>query len=139
MFFKKFKGLCVFQDCRMLLKSFLSFPKGLVVKIDFYNGMKLTRSKQTLLQRAGEDTNFNESFTFSTAGKNIDNCNYVISVLLVSRNGNKTQLELGQIALGSFMFAQGAGLQHWQEMLTQTRNVVSKWHPITSSFRLFQT
>lgn len=112
---------------------------GLIVKIDFYNGMKLVRSKQTLLQRAGEDTNFNESFTFSTAGKNIDNCNYVISVMLVSRAGNKTQLELGQIALGSFMFAQGAGLQHWQDMLNQTRNVVSKWHQISSSFRLFQT
>ena len=109
------------------------------MKIDFYNGMKLVRSKQTLLQRAGEDTNFNESFTFSTAGKNIDNCNYVISVMLVSRAGNKTQLELGQIALGSFMFAQGAGLQHWQDMLNQTRNVVSKWHQISSSFRLFQT
>lgn len=112
---------------------------GLIVKIDFFNGMKLVKTKQTLLQRAGEDTNFNESFTFSTAGKSIDNCNYVISVMLVSRTGNKTQLELGQIALGSFMFAQGAGLQHWQEMLSQTRNAVSKWHQISSSFRLFQT
>lgn len=125
-------------NCRILIIILFS-PTGLVVKIDFYNGMKLVKSKQTLLQRAGPDTNFNESFTFSTAGKNIDNCNYVISVMLVSRTGNQNQLELGQVALGSFMFAQGAGLQHWQEMLTQTRNVVSKWHPISPSFRLFQT
>ena len=112
---------------------------GLVVRIEFYNGKKLIKTKQTMMQRAGEDTNFNESFTFGTAGKNIDNCNFVISVLLVSRTGNKTQLEMGQIALGSFVFAQGAGLQHWQEMLSQTRNVVSKWHQITSSFRLLRS
>ena len=118
---------------------FLKIIAGLVVKIEFYNGRKLLKTKQTMLQRAGEDTNFNESFTFGTAGKNIDNCNYVIYVLLVSRTGSKTQLELGQIALGSFVFAQGAGLQHWQEMLAQTRNVISKWHPITSSFRLLPT
>lgn len=40
-------------------------------------------------------------------------------------------IEIGHVTLGSFMYARGEGLLHWQEMQSKTKSVVMKWHQLS--------
>ena len=103
---------------------------GLVVRLQHFYGKKPIKVKSTLIQRIGEDTNFNESFAFSTSNRNIENFKFTVTAYETSRDGLFDDVELGHVNLGSFMFARGNGLIHWQEMTTKTRSIVTKWHPL---------
>lgn len=103
---------------------------GFYVRIHLYYGNKLVKTKQTLTQLPLPEVNFNESFAFSTSNKNIENFNFVVTLVKTDRQTLSGDVELGHVTLGSFMYARGAGLIHWQEMLAKTRNVVTKWHQL---------
>lgn len=45
-------------------------------------------------------------------------------------NFTLTDRILGSLVLGSFMFARGRGLAHWNEMLAKPRDHIQKWHPL---------
>jgi hypothetical protein len=104
---------------------------GFYVRLLVYYGNKLVKNKHTLTQMALPEVNFNESFAFSTTNKSIENFNFVVTLVKTKRQAIGSDVELGSVTLGSFMYARGAGLIHWQEMLAKTRNVVTKWHQLS--------
>ena len=38
---------------------------------------------------------------------------------------------IGRLVLGSFMFARGKELEHWNDMVANQKELVSMWHTIT--------
>lgn len=38
---------------------------------------------------------------------------------------------LGRVVLGSFMFARGKELDHWNEMVANQREQITDWHVLT--------
>ncbi|XP_053393176.1 synaptotagmin-15-like [Mercenaria mercenaria] len=104
---------------------------GFHVRLLLYYGNKLVKNKRTLTQMALPEVNFNESFAFSTTNKSIENFNFVVTLVKTNRQAISNDVDLGHVTLGSFMYARGAGLIHWQEMLAKTRNVVTKWHQLS--------
>ncbi|WAQ96666.1 SYT15-like protein [Mya arenaria] len=99
---------------------------GMYVRLQVCYGKKLLRTKQTLIQIPREELDFNESFSFTTSSKNIEHFNFLLTLMQTTRDAKCPDIELGHVALGSFMYARGDGLIHWQEMLAKTRNVVTK-------------
>lgn len=101
------------------------------VRLHLHYGNKLVKIKQTLTQAAIPEVNFNESFAFSTSNKNIDNFYFVVTLVQTHRSSMSRDVELGHVTLGSFMFARGPGLIHWQDMIAKTRAAVTKWHQLS--------
>lgn len=122
-------GIASFQSFYIRYCVFFFFS-GFYVRILLYYGNKLVKTKQTLTQLALPEVNFNESFAFSTSNKNIENFSFIVTLVKTDRHALSNDVELGHVTLGSFMYARGAGLIHWQEMLAKTRNVIAKWHPL---------
>ena len=50
---------------------------------------------------------------------------------LMSAILSSSEKQLGRVVLGSFMFARGKELDHWNEMLSKERDQVSHWHVLT--------
>lgn len=99
-------------------------------KVQFYYGNKLIKTKQTLSHIAGNELNFNESFSFRISGKNIENFSFILSLMQKTNSNLSQETELGHVTLGSFMHARGGGLIHWQAMLAKSRSTVTQWHPL---------
>ena len=38
---------------------------------------------------------------------------------------------IGRVQLGSFMFARGRALEHWNQMMARKRDHVLQWHTLT--------
>jgi len=112
------------------LNGFFFLISGFYIRLQLYYGKKLVKTKHTLIQCPAHELQFNESFSFSTSSKNIENFNFVVSLMQTTRGSDCPDVELGHVTLGSFMYARGDGLQHWQDMISKTRSVVTKWHQL---------
>ncbi|KAL4241077.1 calcium ion-regulated exocytosis of neurotransmitter [Mactra antiquata] len=103
---------------------------GFYVRLHLLYGNKIAKIKQTMTHAAGKELNFKESFAFSTSNKAIENFSFIVA-LVQSRDATaENDIEIGQVTLGSFTHARGAGLIHWQEMLSNSKSVVTKWHQL---------
>jgi isovaleryl-CoA dehydrogenase len=51
-------------------------------------------------------------------------------VTAIGRLGNHEE-EYGKVVVGPFMYARGEELMHWQEMMAQPRNAVTRWHQLS--------
>ena len=83
-----------------------------------------------MLRSSVSDPVFNESFSFSIHGKVVDTCSFEIALMTTSRTPLSHDEMYGRTVIGSFMFARGEELQHWQEMMSQPRVAISKWHSL---------
>ncbi|XP_060065394.1 synaptotagmin-15-like [Ylistrum balloti] len=110
----------------------LSFDKdsGTYVRIHMMHGRKLHKVKRTATYRATTDPTFNESFSFSLVGKVLDSCSFEISVMTSSKSPRSHDNVYGRIVIGSFMFSRGDELLHWQEMMSQPRTPIQRWHTL---------
>ncbi|KAK3592816.1 hypothetical protein CHS0354_019046 [Potamilus streckersoni] len=121
-------------SARDLRETDLESEKGYYVKLNFRYGRKIIKSKKTIIRRThGPEITFNESFTFNFSGKQVNSCNFVISLRKASRSGQDSGGEYGFVSFGSFMFARGEDLLHWQDMLAQPRMTIRKWHRLSFS------
>ncbi|XP_052263097.1 synaptotagmin-15-like isoform X4 [Dreissena polymorpha] len=101
---------------------------GFFIRIHVHYGKKLLKIKQTLVQGVGPEVHFNESFSFCTSNKSIDNFNFVLTLFQTAHASKEPEIEIGHVTLGSFMYARGDGLLHWQEMTSKTRQLITRWH-----------
>lgn len=101
------------------------------VRLHLHYGNKVVKIKQTLTQLAVPEVSFNESFSFSTSNKSIENFYFIVTLVQTHRTSLSSDIDLGQVVLGSFMFARGEGLIHWQEMIAKSRSAVTNWHQLT--------
>lgn len=90
------------------------------------------KSKKTMVRPTAEDPTFNEAFSFCTAGQPIETCNFVVSIMVCPKKYLGQNEIYGKAIVGSFMYARGEDLVHWQEMISQPRSTVNKWHSLTN-------
>lgn len=76
----------------------------------------------------GDEATFSDAFTFGVAGRYFDSCSLSFTVM-VSSDGVDYR-RLGKTVLGPFMYARGEELRHWQDMLTNPRSAVTRWHAL---------
>nr|XP_045605770.1 synaptotagmin-15-like isoform X1 [Procambarus clarkii] len=88
---------------------------------------KITKSKKTGVVKSSDSPSFNESFHFKVAPDALDTT--AVSVIITV--GRKADNVVGRVQLGSFMFSRGRALEHWNLMLSKSRQHVKQWHTLT--------
>lgn len=107
---------------------------GMYVKVQMNHARRPYKSKKSMVKPPSVDPTFNESFSFCIAGQPVDSCNFHITVVVCPK---KHQNEIyGKVVIGSFMFARGSELVHWQEMMSQPRTTVTEWHLLSNEMSL---
>ncbi|XP_013401578.1 synaptotagmin-15 [Lingula anatina] len=115
---------------RNLCKLDLDPETGVYVKVQHMVGRKLIKSKKTVAQRGTCDPVYNESYSFAVPGRALDSSNFQFTVMCTAPSRFSQDIEYGRVVVGSFMFAHGEDLLHWQEMIAQPRSAVAKWHAL---------
>ncbi|BFZ02988.1 hypothetical protein BsWGS_06027 [Bradybaena similaris] len=90
---------------------------------------KPVKAKKTEIIKKNCSPNFNESFTFKVPITSLDSVSVSIAVMQ-HVSGHKDK-QVGRIVLGSFMFARGKELDHWNEMIANQREQISHWHTLS--------
>ncbi|XP_071545665.1 synaptotagmin-15-like isoform X2 [Panulirus ornatus] len=88
---------------------------------------KVTKTKKTAVAKGSDSPSFNESFHFKVTPDALD----TTAVSVVVTVGKKSDNVVGRVQLGSFMFARGRALEHWNLMLSKKRQHVKQWHTLT--------
>nr|XP_022319811.1 synaptotagmin-15-like [Crassostrea virginica] len=101
------------------------------VRLQMLHGHKVCKTKNTMHQKASTEPTFNESFSFSMSGRIVDTCSFEISLITSTKTPFSHDEIYGKTVIGSFMFARGDELLHWQEMMNQPRSSVVKWHQLS--------
>lgn len=107
--------------------------------VRFNQGRNVLRTKKTSTKRESSAPVFNESMSFSVAGRLLESCSITFTLVAVGASTFSRDVELGQVSIGSFMFARGEELVHWQEMLHDPGKTVTKWHVMTTPSAPLQT
>ncbi|KAL3876862.1 hypothetical protein ACJMK2_034645 [Sinanodonta woodiana] len=98
------------------------------VKVQLVIQNKTVKSKKTEVVKKTEDPVFNESFTFKLPMASLDTANITVTAMQ-HQSGYKDKV-IGRVTIGSFMFARGKELQHWNEMVSNQREQVTYWHTL---------
>ncbi|XP_032777533.2 synaptotagmin-15-like isoform X1 [Daphnia magna] len=96
------------------------------VRLTLFNQTRAVKTKRTGIIRRSADPCYNESFHFRLEATNVDTTNIVLAI---HQPDNKDRI-LGRLVLGSFMFARGRGMAHWNEMFARPREHIQLWHPL---------
>ncbi|KAK2141170.1 hypothetical protein LSH36_1148g00001 [Paralvinella palmiformis] len=102
---------------------------------DFYMRVNLliqsrvTKTKRTAVIRHTCNPVFNESFNFKLTQNQLDSASVTINAIQVY--GATKDKCTGRVVLGSFMFARGKELDHWNEMISNKLQRISRWHALT--------
>ncbi|CAL1530169.1 unnamed protein product [Lymnaea stagnalis] len=99
------------------------------IKVTLMMQNKPVKVKKTELIKKSSSPNFNESFTFKVPNSGLDTASINIGVMK-HMSGHKDK-QLGRIVLGSFMFARGKELDHWNEMIASQREQILHWHTLS--------
>lgn len=101
------------------------------VTVDLYHGRRLMKSKKSLMHPGGAIVEIREAFTFVGAGRYLDSCSIALTVKARMRSELVTSDKaIGRLAVGPFQFARGQELLHWQEILSNPKTTVEKWHSL---------
>ncbi|XP_071034552.1 synaptotagmin-15 isoform X2 [Parasteatoda tepidariorum] len=118
--------------CRLKNLQGISSDALLYVKVQLYHGRKMIKCKRTVPQSSPSTTQqeilLDETFSFAVSGRFFDSCSFTFSVMVAGSSPLVKDTYHGQVVIGPFMYARGEQLQHWQEMLTNPRNMVMRWH-----------
>ncbi|CAC5402146.1 SYT15 [Mytilus coruscus] len=103
-------------------------PCDSYVKICLLVQNKVLKSKKTEVVKKTDNPNFSESFTFKLPVSNLDSASINITAMQ-HQSGYKDKV-FGRVILGSFMFARGRELDHWNEMVANQREQTTQWHSL---------
>jgi len=121
---------------------------GIYVKISLSQGHSTMKTKYTTIQDGSLDLHYNESFSFKVPPEDVDRSCLSIMVLttrnrsainqavssfksLITKGRYETAHKYGRIAIGSFMYCRGAQLMHWQDAISKSCQICTKWHPLS--------
>ncbi|KAK4292307.1 hypothetical protein Pmani_034904, partial [Petrolisthes manimaculis] len=96
-------------------------------RVSLMQQAKVVKMKKTSVVKSPDSPSFHESFHFKVSPDILDTTS--LSVLIVT--GRKADKVVGRVQLGSFMFARGKALEHWNLMLTKKREHVCQWHTLS--------
>ncbi|GAB6026378.1 synaptotagmin XV [Chamberlinius hualienensis] len=123
-------SLCFYDNIGRLTVSVFE-AKGLpetadtYAKVSFLQRNKVLKTKKTSIIKQSSDPKFNELHSFKSS--NLETASVVVHLYQVATNGSKDLL-VGRVAFGSYMFAKGRALEHWNDMLSNSREQIRKWH-----------
>lgn len=100
------------------------------VKVQLMVQNKTIKTKKTEIIKKNSNPVFNESFTFKLSLSALDTANVTITAMQ-PQTGYKDKV-IGKVTIGSFMFARGKELQHWNDMVANQREQVMNWHTLVS-------
>nr|XP_022315982.1 synaptotagmin-15-like isoform X2 [Crassostrea virginica]XP_022319655.1 synaptotagmin-15-like isoform X2 [Crassostrea virginica] len=101
-------------------------PSDTYVKVCVLVQNKVVKTKKTEVHKKTDTPNYNESFTFKLPVTSLDSASLSLTIMQHS-SGHKDKI-IGRVILGSFMFARGKELDHWNEMVANQRDQVTQWH-----------
>lgn len=124
--------------CRLKnLQGIIADNALVYVKVQLYHGRKMIKCKRTVplplsLSSGHQDKElvFDETFSFAVSGRFFDSCSFTFCVMVAGPSPLVKDTYHGQVVIGPFMYARGEQLQHWQEMLSNPRNMVMRWHTL---------
>ncbi|XP_046369955.1 synaptotagmin-15-like isoform X1 [Haliotis rufescens] len=90
---------------------------------------KMVKSKKTEVVKKSTSPTYNESFTFKLPVTSLDTASITLTAMQYY-SGHKDKA-IGRVVLGSFMFARGKELDHWNEMVANQKEQVSHWHVLS--------
>ncbi|KAI0212144.1 Synaptotagmin-15 [Lamellibrachia satsuma] len=99
------------------------------VKMCLLQQNKIIKTKKTEVVKRSTNPSFNESFTFKLPVSSLDIAS--ISLTAMQHMTGLKDKTLGRVVLGSFMFARGKELDHWNEMVANQREQITDWHVLT--------
>ncbi|XP_063597874.1 synaptotagmin-15-like [Penaeus indicus] len=109
------------------------------VKVSLMNQRRAVKTKKTTVVAACEEPQYNESFHFrprppSRGSTSPSSCMWrrapTLRPLLTAPNIPTGRL-VGRVIIGSFMFARGRALNHWNEVLSTPKEPIQFWHSLT--------
>ncbi|XP_069951944.1 synaptotagmin-15-like [Cherax quadricarinatus] len=99
------------------------------VKVALMSQRRAIKSKKTTVVAASDDPQYNESFHFRPPPA-LEGVHLNIQLHLAQNSTSKGRV-LGRVVIGSFMFARGRALNHWNEVLSTPKDAIQYWHPLT--------
>ncbi|XP_026996270.1 synaptotagmin-15 [Tachysurus fulvidraco] len=105
------------------------------VQVSLQIHTQVVKTKWTALTR-GTNPTFNEKLTFRLLPVQLDAACLSLEVQHVAREEpaevpsirTKTPISLGLVVIGPFMYARGRELEHWNEMISKSQELVKQWH-----------
>jgi hypothetical protein len=135
------------------IKEQVGESTGVRIRVELYHGRKVVKIKQTSFRDLGK-MEFYETCSFGVSCKYLESCYLVFTILLrrsgtnikdesgrtrslsggssgsLAEAGLESEVPFGKVILGPFMFARGEELQHWQDMISNPRVNIERWHRI---------
>ncbi|KAG1691669.1 Synaptotagmin-15 [Nymphon striatum] len=102
---------------------------GVSIRVQLFHGKRIMKTKRTAVMKMMNTYLYlDESYTFAVAGRHIDNCSLCVTVMFYDSSNSVSGYPYGRVILGSFMYARGEQLSHWQGMMSNPRTSVTKYH-----------
>lgn len=107
--------------------------REMVVRVTQERACRGVRARRTAAVEVGDDgaTLISECFHFRLKADELHTTSVTIQALQPHSAYAKDRL-LGKFVLGSYMFARGRALQHWNSALAAPMEQVKQWHPLTN-------
>ncbi|ROT61350.1 hypothetical protein C7M84_020875 [Penaeus vannamei] len=107
------------------------------VKVSLMNQRRAVKTKKTAVVAANDEPQYNESFHFRPPPA-LEGVHITLQLYVASSSNSKGQFEsevsgrlVGRVTIGSFMFARGRALNHWNEVLSTPKEPIQFWHSLT--------
>ncbi|KAG7325011.1 hypothetical protein KOW79_011327 [Hemibagrus wyckioides] len=105
------------------------------VQVSLQIHTQVVKTKWTTVTR-GTNPTFNEKVTFRLLPVQLDAACLSLEVQQVASEEpaevpsirTKTSISLGLVVIGPFMYARGRELDHWDEMISKSQELVKQWH-----------
>ncbi|KAK3559499.1 hypothetical protein QTP86_013680 [Hemibagrus guttatus] len=109
--------------------------KNVSVQVSLQIHTQVVKTKWTAVTR-GTNPTFNEKVTFRLLPVQLDAACLSLEVQQVASEEpvevpsirTKTSISLGLVVIGPFMYARGRELDHWNEMISKSQELVKQWH-----------
>ncbi|XP_067996111.1 synaptotagmin-15 isoform X1 [Melanerpes formicivorus] len=108
-----------------------SHAVSVYVEVSLMNRNKFIKIKMTEAVLGSPNPVYNETFSFKVDQTELDTASLSLSVLQ-SAKGKKTLL-LGRVVVGPFMYTRGKELEHWNEMISKSKELIKRWHALCHS------
>jgi len=116
---------------RNVLPTNFNHAACIYIRAQLMHGLTPHKSRKSVPLPISTDPSFNESFSFNVPCRQLDACSIRISVM-TSPGGvlSSKDVEYGRVTVGSYLYARGDQNQHWQDMISNSRVAVTRWHTL---------
>ncbi|KAM5129575.1 synaptotagmin-11 [Mantella aurantiaca] len=97
------------------------------VKVNVYYGRKRIAKKKTHVKRCTLSPTFNESFIYDIPSHLLSDI--TIEFLVIDFDRSAKNQAMGRLILGAHSVT-AAGMEHWQEVCDNPRQLIAKWHSL---------